>query len=610
MSLLPAIERGILQMRIARVAAIFFAVSACALVLSSHESQAWQNNLNGGANGNDEAYSVTTDAAGNIVAAGYTVSGSSGDFTVAKLSGANGGEIWRRTIPSGLAKSVVLDGAGDVLAAGNTSNGSTGQDFLLMKISGSTGSELWRRQIDGQGCDFSPCQQDDLQSVSRDAAGNLIAIGTLQTSGVALSDLTVIKFRGSDGAELWRASINGTGVNPKDEGMAAVVDGAGDILAVGMTINAPDNISDLTVVKLRGTDGFELWRANIDGSADTFTNQDFGQAIAVDSAGDAVAGGWTTNAQDDSDLTVVKLSPSGTVLWRTNVNGGAADRARAIAVDPAGNVVGAGTLGSGASVVKLSGATGAQLWSKVIGTGSTAFGVAADSSGNIAAVGSTFHNQSFQDFLVVKLSGNNGHQTWQRELRGVGTGIEEARSVRIDGAGDVIAAGTTDNASTNGDFTIAKFKGADGTDFLLPDADTDGITDSADNCPTVPNADQTNTDAALAAGGASIVGDAQGDACDPDDDNDGWTDSAEATIATNTLDNCPGAPGTGGDAWPADVNSDSFSDISDVALLTSDFGAPVPPARYRYDIAPDAPDGFIDITDVARMTSVFGQRCS
>src|SRR5439155_3770729 len=139
-----------------------------------------------------------------------------------------------------------------------------------------------------------------------------------------------------------------------------------------------------------------------------------------------------------------------------NVDGGAADRARAVAVDPAGNAVAAGDLGSGAAVVKLSGATGAQLWSKAIGSGSTAFGVAADSSGNIAAVGSTFHNQSFDDFLVVKLAGDNGHQVWQRAHKGGVTAIEQARSVRIDGAGNVIASGTTDNTDTKADQTGAK----------------------------------------------------------------------------------------------------------------------------------------------------------
>jgi hypothetical protein len=52
-----------------------------------------------------------------------------------------------------------------------------------------------------------------------------------------------------------------------------------------------------------------------------------------------------------------------------------------------------------------------------------------------------------------------------------------------------------------------------------PDGDGDGIFDSADNCPSVTNADQANLD-----------GDAAGDACDPDDDADGVADTA---------DNCP-----------------------------------------------------------------------
>ncbi|QDG49596.1 hypothetical protein FIV42_02225 [Persicimonas caeni] len=46
------------------------------------------------------------------------------------------------------------------------------------------------------------------------------------------------------------------------------------------------------------------------------------------------------------------------------------------------------------------------------------------------------------------------------------------------------------------------------------DADGDGITDGNDNCPSVSNASQTDTDS-----------DGQGDACDADDDNDGVSDS-------------------------------------------------------------------------------------
>ena len=46
-----------------------------------------------------------------------------------------------------------------------------------------------------------------------------------------------------------------------------------------------------------------------------------------------------------------------------------------------------------------------------------------------------------------------------------------------------------------------------------PDSDGDTIKDDVDNCPDVPNTDQANFD-----------GDAQGDACDDDDDNDGVGD--------------------------------------------------------------------------------------
>ena len=74
-----------------------------------------------------------------------------------------------------------------------------------------------------------------------------------------------------------------------------------------------------------------------------------------------------------------------------------------------------------------------------------------------------------------------------------------------------------------------------------PDSDSDGIPDSMDNCPQLPNTDQSNND-----------NDALGDVCDPDDDNDGVPDNSDAfpldpneaadtdadTIGDNA-DNCP-----------------------------------------------------------------------
>ena len=56
------------------------------------------------------------------------------------------------------------------------------------------------------------------------------------------------------------------------------------------------------------------------------------------------------------------------------------------------------------------------------------------------------------------------------------------------------------------------------------DSDRDGIDEKSDNCPTVANSTQLDSD-----------GDGQGDVCDQDDDGDGLSDEVEAELGTNTI---------------------------------------------------------------------------
>jgi hypothetical protein len=99
-------------------------------------------------------------------------------------------------------------------------------------------------------------------------------------------------------------------------------------------------------------------------------------------------------------------------------------------------------------------------------------------------------------------------------------------------------------------------------------------------------------------------GDGQGNACDLDDDNDGFSDLVEASAGTNPLVRC------GTNANPADINNDTVFDITDIGAVAASFGLSVPPASERYNIAPDPPDGVVDITDIAAVGARFGQSCA
>ena len=93
------------------------------------------------------------------------------------------------------------------------------------------------------------------------------------------------------------------------------------------------------------------------------------------------------------------------------------------------------------------------------------------------------------------------------------------------------------------------------------------------------------------------------EATNQDSDADGYPDRVEAVVGTAANARC------GANSWPSDIDSNGFSDITDLTFLTGNFGVPIPPAPDRYGIGGNLPDAFIDITDVSRMTADFGRPC-
>jgi hypothetical protein len=100
------------------------------------------------------------------------------------------------------------------------------------------------------------------------------------------------------------------------------------------------------------------------------------------------------------------------------------------------------------------------------------------------------------------------------------------------------------------------------------DVDGDGVPDALDNCPTVYNPTQTNTDQFNWR--SNLPGsDGLGDACDPDIDGDGYTNNQEIAIGKDPLVYCA--------IMRADVDNDGMVTILDLSKVAMKFHQTFPP---------------------------------
>ena len=320
----------------------------------------WRYELAGNANSNEGAWDVAVNSAGDVVAGGHIQTNTGAAFTVVKLSGIDGSELWRYTAPaSGAAVRVAIDAAGDVIAAGNYST----SPVTVVKLAGATGAELWRVTPALFFGDFNAFKL----GLAVDGADDVIAVGR---SAASDGDLVAIKLSGAFGAEVWRTAIDGA-QHGDDFGEDVAVDAAGDVVAAGSTDETSPTQTDFLVVKLAGATGAEVWRQSVAGRGRFY---DYAHRVMIDAAGDVLAAGTLTEdspitGKRGGDLAVVKLAGStGAILWLQQVYGHApvgsahlAEDAAALALDAVGNPIAAGLLAEGSAsfgVAKFDGATG------------------------------------------------------------------------------------------------------------------------------------------------------------------------------------------------------------------------------------------------------------
>jgi len=342
-----------------------------------------------GGSGDDYTVDIATDAAGNSVACGYTMStnfpvspgafqttfGGADDAFIIKFDPA-GARLWATYYggtSSETCRALTVDPSSNIIFTGyttstdfpvlsayqSTHNGAAGTNNIYLVKLGPNGLPVWATYYGGS-------TSETPFGVASDAAGNIAIVavsssadfptttGAFQTTEGS-SGMIVAKFNPA-GTPVW-CTWYGQSVNdqPTDVGF----DAGGNVGIVGMTSSYNFPVSagafqplynggstDLFIAKFNPT-GTPIWSTYFGGSSDEGANTWPWTGLAFDSGGNMLIAGRTASTDfpvtagvfqtvaggGGADAYVVKIDPNGNRVWATYHGGNNWDWAFDIAVD-------------------------------------------------------------------------------------------------------------------------------------------------------------------------------------------------------------------------------------------------------------------------------------
>ena len=465
-----------------------FPLIACLLIFTcstNAQSFEWVKSFQGIAN-DQEGFSITTDASGNVYTTGFFqgeadfdpgagsanfIANGDRDVFVQKMD-ASGNFLWARTfggITADEGKSIAVDAAGNVYLTGGFSGTvdfdpgagtmnitAASSDAYILKLD-TSGIFLWVKTLGGTGFDAG-------NSITTDASGNVYTAGFFSgtvdfDTGPATSNLTVtgqydvfVHKMDASGNFLWAKSFGGTSFD----------------FAYGIAVDLSGNV---------------------------FTTGEFNGNVDFD-PGAAIAG---LNSAGSYDIFIQKLDPSGNYLWAKRFGSSSIESGKSICVDDAGNVhttgnftgtvdfdPGAGITnltanGQGVFVNKLD-AAGNFLWAKSFdGTGTIqGNSIQLDASGSLYTTGCYSATVDFdagagvtnltatgvyEDVFVQKMDAS-GNFIWARFFGG--TYYDMGRCVAVDPSGNLYVTGYfTQTVDFNAGAGVSNLTSAGGGDVFV-----------------------------------------------------------------------------------------------------------------------------------------------
>lgn len=326
--------------------------------------------------------------------------------------------------------------------------------------------EAWVRRHDG-----APNQSDYGTAIVVDSAGSAYVTGRSFNATFGsppappTQDIETAKYL-ADGTLAW-SSRYANPMGGDDTGQAIAVSNSGDVYVAGQSGGyVGSNYVTLQTVLKYASNGTLAW-ANTYGNV---AGPNIARSILVDALGYVYVGGTDGGAAGTGDMCVRKLDPAGNVVWEATYDGiqHGYDYVYQIAFAPNGDIVAAGntslplTSTTDIAVMRVD-ASGTVLWAREVnGAGNasdSAFAVAIDAAGNAYVAGYTTTTTQGQDTALLAYD-PTGNLLWSRSFNGTSNGNDVLRKVGVDRFGRVIALGGATNVGTGTDFVLFAYDAA------------------------------------------------------------------------------------------------------------------------------------------------------